>query len=154
MGKLADTIKENKANKKPADYTENDLYSELDDIDQKIIELSTRFPAMKMTEMGKRLKLGANTISKRKNKVLLKEALIRITKNALVLIENNQYKAAETQVRLLQHPDGKIALGASREILKGLVSDNINLTVTETSKIIETSLKDAKAKIATREKTE
>lgn len=108
--------------------TENDsIYSDLDEVDREIVKLILERKGIKNVEISKIIGMSAEMIGRRRNKFKVQRVLEQAQKPALDLLIEAQPMAARNIIKLSRSADERISLDASKQILKGVLSDNINI---------------------------
>lgn len=105
------------------------ILDDLDDTDKAIISLKIGEPAITNIEIGKRLSLSRETIHKRLAKVKVNRALRELQKTAFQVLVDAQTEAARKLITHMKNENPDISLKACREILRGVLSDNINVNI-------------------------
>jgi hypothetical protein len=95
---------------------EEDPY-ELDQTDRAILKHLVDYPLIKNTELGKKVGLSANTISKRRKKPAFIKAFADLQSTTDDLLERAQKMAARRLLTFIKDPDKKFALDAMKVAL-------------------------------------
>lgn len=106
-----------------------DVSDELDAIDHEIIRLKLEFPNMTQKEIAARLKLHKNTICDRWQKASLQKHVREAQKGALQILLDSQAEAARRLKVHMRDADPDISIKACKEILKGVLSETMNLNI-------------------------
>lgn len=103
--------------------------TEIDDIDKELIRLKIENPSITKTALSEKLGVCRENIINRLDKDSVKKAIIELQKGALDILLEGQTKAARKLIKLLDSSDERIVLKAASEILKGVLSDKIDVNV-------------------------
>jgi|SRR5271157_3172444 len=110
--------------------SEIDILGDLEDTDKAIIRLKIENPAITNIDIAKRLDLHRETIAKRLRKVKVSEAIAELNKSALnVLLETQSEAARKLRTIIRTSSDERAVIAACKEVLKGVLSENINLNL-------------------------
>ena len=105
-----------------------DILNELDDLDKAIIRL--KIEGYKDVVIAEKLERHRDTIATRLKKVKVQHAIQELQKTALQILLDSQSDAARELRRQLKHGEtDRDKREAAKEILKGVLSDNINLNI-------------------------
>jgi DNA-binding Lrp family transcriptional regulator len=105
----------------------DDSYSELDDIDRNIIKLKLEKPGISGADIARIIGGSKERVNKRLQKEKVQDVLKQATKPAIDILLEAQPKAARRLIKELNSEDSNIAIKAAREILKGVLSENIKI---------------------------
>jgi len=120
-----------------------DLLDEIDDLDKAIIRLTIE--GIRPGDIAERLGRGRTTVSKRLNKYKVQQAIKELQKNALQILLESQTDAARELRRILKTGTDENKIKAAREILKGVLSENINIKLNDPK--IEAKLQEIRDKV-------
>ena len=109
--------------------TESDILEDLDELDKAIIRL--KLEAVKDIDIADKLERNRQTIGRRLKKVKVQKAIDEFQKNALQILIDTQSDAARELRRILKTGTDDNKIKAAKEILKGVLSDNMNLSLTD-----------------------
>jgi hypothetical protein len=110
------------------DSTKSNSGEKLDELDRAIIRYKVANPAIKGQHIADMLGVHRDTINKRLKKPGVALAIEELQKTALQTLLDAQAEAARRMVNLMRTGrEEKTILGASKEILKGVLSENVNL---------------------------
>lgn len=110
--------------------------NELDIIDKEIIKMRLSNPGITAAEMSRRLSKHPNTIEKRLKNPMLQDTIKKAQQSALDILLEAQPAAARRLKREILNEDSDIAIKACREVLKGVLSENMVIK-TEKNDLIE-----------------
>lgn len=124
-------------------YTESEeieqLFSEVDDLDKRIMNLRIQFPGMPKTTIGKKCGVSAACVSDRLNKVAVKKALADYENRDLLLAMDNRRRVMKLQQKAIQAIEGMLDSDNPQEkafaldkidIMKGIIPDLSEVTAT------------------------
>ena len=109
--------------------TESDILEDLDELDKAIIRL--KLEGVKDIDIADKLERNRQTIGRRLKKVKVQKAIDEFQKNALQILIDTQSDAARELRRILKTGTDDNKIKAAKEILKGVLSDNMNLSLTD-----------------------
>jgi IS30 family transposase len=113
----------------PQDSANVNILDDLDDIDKAIIQYKVKEPSITNVEIAKRLEVHRDTIAARLKKVKVDTALKEIQKSALQILLDSQSAAARRLSKIVKDGNDADATRAAKEILKGVLSENVNLNL-------------------------
>jgi len=99
----------------------------LDEIDIKIIALKTEDPSISDQEIAGKLNLSRWTINQRRNRPEVKGKIQDIQLTALQMIQDLYPKAIKNLETLIDNEDPQVSLNASKEIIKSLQTQKIEV---------------------------
>lgn len=102
---------------------------ELTDFDKAVISMKIRHPSYTIAEIARQLERHRDTVTKSLNKETVIEALAVLNKTALDILIENQANAARRLAEIVEMGSDQYAIQAAREILKGVLSENVNHNV-------------------------
>ena len=109
------------------DTTTADILDDLDELDKVIIRY--KLEGLNNNDIAIRTEKHRETIAKRLKKVKVRQALNELQKTALQILLDSQSDAARELKRQLKHGEtDRDKREAAKEILKGVLSDSVNLT--------------------------
>lgn len=103
-----------------------DILDELDELDKAIIRLKVE--GFKDTEISEKLEKHRGTIYKRLKKVKVQQAINELQKTAIQILLDTQSDAARELRRIVKHGSDENKIKAAKEILKGVLSDKVDVT--------------------------
>ncbi|MDY6857676.1 MAG: hypothetical protein SWO11_23870 [Thermodesulfobacteriota bacterium] len=109
------------------DVSNNNKYDELDDIDRRLIELKLQTPSLTYCKLSEIVGVNRFVVSHRMKKNKVKQAINDFHKSALQILLDSQNEAALVLRQQLKSKDEKIAQGAAKEIIKGVLSDSVDI---------------------------
>lgn len=107
---------------------ESGILDDLDDLDKAIIRF--KIDGLPNSQIAKKTGKHANTITIRLKKLKVQQAIEELQKSALQILIDSQNEAARTLRQIMRDREAKDTdrIAASKEILKGVLSDKINVT--------------------------
>jgi transposase len=110
------------------EHTEVDILADLDELDKAIIRM--KLDGHKNTEIATSLQKSRQTIDNRFKKFKVQQAVKELQKEAIEILIDTQSKAARELRRIIESKTAMDSdkIRAAREVLKGVLSDKINLT--------------------------
>ena len=108
------------------EVTEIDLLDELDEVDKAIIRY--KLEGHNSNDIAKKIDKHRQTINKRLKKVKVQQAINELQKTALQILLDGQSEAARALKTIVKTGTDENKIRAAREILKGVLSDKIDLT--------------------------
>ena len=109
------------------DVSNNNKYDELDDIDRRLIELKLQTPSLTYCKLSELVGVNRFVVSHRMKKNKVRQAINDFHKSALQILLDSQNEAALVLRQQLKSKDEKIAQGAAKEIIKGVLSDSVDI---------------------------
>lgn len=109
--------------------TEINILDELDDLDKVIIRFKVE--GLKDIDIAEKTEKSRQTIARRLKKVKVQQAIDELQKTALQILIDTQSDAARTLKYILKNGTDENKIKAAREILKGVLSDNHNLQLSD-----------------------
>lgn len=115
-----------KDTKNALDLSKSDILDDLDDLDRAIIKY--KLDGFNNNEIAKKTSKNRQTIALRFKKVKVQQAIDELQKSALQILIDSQNEAARTLRQIMRNRDSKDTdrIAASKEILKGVLSDKVN----------------------------
>ena len=98
----------------------------MNEIAKEIVKIKIEKPSISITDIAKELDINRVTVAEYLKKPEVKKQLDDAYENALEILLDAQTEAAMMLCKLLYSNDPRVALGAAREILKGVLEENIN----------------------------
>jgi len=110
------------------EHTELDILADLDELDKAIIRL--KLDGHKNTEIAATLQKSRQTIDNRFKKFKVQQAVKELQKEAIEILIETQSKAARLLRSIIESKTALDAdkIRAAREILKGVLSEKMNIT--------------------------
>ncbi len=107
----------------------NPKTSKIDNIDREIIRLKLSYPGISIEKIAREIGRERRSISVRLNKPEVQEILTKAKQSALDILLEAQPAAARRLRKEITNEDSDIAIKACREILKGVLHENVNVKV-------------------------
>lgn len=134
------TIVENESNKIEALKDEQNseilqTVAELDEIDREIIRLKVETPSITNTEIAKIVGHNRNLIADRIEDHNLDKYIREAQETALQILIDGQTEAAQVLIKIVKSDNEKTTdrINAAKEILKGVLSDKLNIGIDKSS---------------------
>lgn len=117
------------------DNEQSGILDDLDDLDKAIIRF--KVDGLKNTDIAKKTGKHINTITIRLKKIKTQQAIEELQKKAVEILVDSQAEAGRVLRSIMRNPDERSQdrIAACREILKGVLSENINLNINAMKKI-------------------
>lgn len=115
--------------KEQQETTEVGILDELDTTDKAIIQLKIENPAIATIEIGRRIGLHRDTVTKRLKKLKVQQAISEYQKTALQILVDTQAEAARRLRTIMRTGKEENAVRACREILKGVLSESFSAKI-------------------------
>ena len=109
--------------------------AELDEIDREIIRLRVKTPSMSLRSMEKIIGKNRNLLSDRIEDKNLNQYIKEAQETALQILLEGQTSAAQVLIDIVESETEKTTdrINAAKEILKGVLSDKLNLSLDKNS---------------------
>ena len=105
---------------------EINILDDLDDLDKAIIKL--KIEGLNVAQISEKVKKHRDTVTKRLQKVKVEQAIKELQKTALQILIDAQSDAARTLRNIMKNGTDENKIKAAKEILKGVLSDKIDLS--------------------------
>ena len=110
---------------------------DIESIDIEIIKLQTQFNGeLKPKEISAKLKISISETTERLKKFLVQQEILRGSKKGYYLLLKNQETALNKIIALLDSKSEKIRLEASKLLVKNIISDEIDIKLPESIKVV------------------
>lgn len=120
-------MENNNNNQDKPDFTKYDLFAQLDEKGKLILKAVIENPNMTNIKLSKALDMDRHIISNYRKLPAFKKALDNFRRTALQVLLDSQTMAARRLVTLSNSTDEAVAVRACKEILKGVLTENIKL---------------------------
>ena len=110
------------------DFTKYDLFARLDDKGKLILKAVIENPNMTNIKLAKALNIDRRTISEYRKTLAFRKALDNFRRTALQILLDSQTMAARRLITLANSTDEAVSVRACKEILKGVLTESLNLT--------------------------
>ena len=121
----------------------SDYLDELDSWDKEIIRIKMEDPTLSNVKIGKIMGISNKTVGLRMNKALVIRTLKDMQKVALQILLDAQSEAALTVINIMNTSDNpSIRLKAAEMVLKGVLSDRVNLEMNNWAQWVEETHKE------------
>jgi DNA-binding Lrp family transcriptional regulator len=114
------------------EHSESDeIFADLDDLDKALIRVKLEKPAISNVELAEMYEVSAHKIGRRLKKEKLVKFLNEMQKEAIDILVGLQAQSARYLGKVVQD-DNEITVNrirAAREILKGVLSENVNINM-------------------------
>lgn len=102
-------------------------FAELSDFDRSLIMLIKENPNISDSQLAKIFECTRKKIANHRNNEVVQAILKELDKSALEVLLESQSEAARLLKRQLKDSDPKIAQGAAKEILKGVLKEGVEV---------------------------
>lgn len=109
--------------------SEVDIYADLDEVDREIVRVKLEKPNITNIDLAEMLGMHRQTLAKRLKKEKLQRQIIEAQKSALQILLEAQSEAARRLKMLMRDDNKDVSMKACKEVLKGVLSENMNLNV-------------------------
>ena len=125
--------------------SEVDILSDLDEVDKAIIRY--KIDGIKDVEIAKKVGRSRSAVYNRLQKVKVQQAIDELQKSALQILIDSQNEAARTLRQIMRKGSDDNKIKASKEILKGVLSDKVTLNFDNDYNEVQKELDDLREKV-------